>query len=165
MRKYHADKRSLTFLRVVTLFIIVGIIYGLKYLMYYLQQKYPQYFISINITVPEIVIWTLIGVFAIAYVLFLMIILPLWFSTVSYVISGDELVAKYGLFSRTRQYMKLSAIQYTTRLSFPLSEYTGFNFIIVNALGGKLVLMFLSNVDASDITLRIDKYIRSRGGL
>lgn len=165
MKKYYTDKKSITFLRIVTLVIIICILYGLKYLMYYLQEKYPRYFINIDFSIPEIVMWVLIAVFVIAYVLFILIILPLWHTAVSYALTDEEIVAKYGLFAKIRQYMKLSAVQYITRLSFPFSKYTGFNFIFVNALGGRLVLMFLSDKDADDIVLRLDKYLKSRAGL
>lgn len=165
MKKYYTDKKSLTFLRVVTLIIIICIIYGLKYLMYYLRQKYPKYFVTINVTIPEIVVWSLIAIFVIAYVLFILIILPLWYTTVSYALTDEEIIAKYGLFAKVRQYMKLSAVQYITRLSFPFSKYTSFNFIFVNALGGRLVLMFLSDKDAKEIALQIDRYLKSRAGL
>jgi membrane protein YdbS with pleckstrin-like domain len=165
MKKYYTDKKSLIFLRVVTLIIIICIICGLKFLMYYFQQKYPNYFITIDITIPEIVVWSLIAVFVTAYVLFILIILPLWYTTVSYALTDEEIIAKYGLFAKVRQYMKLSAVQYITRLSFPFSKYTSFNFIFVNALGGRLVLMFLSDKDANEITSQIDKYLKSRAGL
>ena len=165
MKKYYTDKRSLSFLRVFTLILVICIVIILKYSLYYFISKYPKYFEPIQITLPEIAVWSLIALFVIAYVLFIMIILPLWYSSASYAVSSDEIVVRYGVFSKIRQYMRLSAVQYITHVSFPFSRITGFNFIVINALGGKIVLMFLSDRDATEISAKIDKAVRNWGAV
>ena len=77
MKKYYADKKSLNFLRVITFIIIICITTALKYLLYYLEQRYPDYYLPSRFTVPEIIVWIIIAVLITAYVVFLFIILPM----------------------------------------------------------------------------------------
>ena len=165
MKKYYADRKSLKFLRVFTFLLIICIIAALKYLLNFLEARYPDYFALAKITVPEIIIWIFIGLLVTAYVVFLMIILPLWYRSVSYTLSSDEIVTHSGVFFTNTIYVKMSSIQYTTTVSMPLSKYTSFNFLLINAYGGRLVMMFLSHSDMEDIHKKIRTYLSSRGGL
>lgn len=162
MKKYYADKNSLNFLRVAVFLLLIGIIFGLKYLLSYLQNRYPDYFIINTTNIPEIVIWSIMAALAIAYVLFILIILPLWYNSLCYIISSDEIVLRSGVFNKSRQYMKMSAVQYTTVLSMPFSKYTSFNFLVISAHGGRLVFMFLSSRDADEMASRIQKSVKSK---
>ena len=165
MKKYYADRKSLKFLRAATLLLIVCIIIGLKYLLYYLQEHFPAYFSLPKITVPEIIIWAVIILLVTAYVIFLMIILPLWYRSVSYSVSADEIILHSGIFFKNTSYIKMSAVQYTTSISMPLSSYTSFNFLLINAYGGRLVCCFLSVSDMEEISKKIQHALSSRGGL
>lgn len=165
MKKYYADRKSLKFLRVFTFLLIICIIIALRYLLNFLETRYPDYFALAKLTVPEIIIWIFIGLLVTAYVVFLMIILPLWYRSVSYTLSADEIVIRSGVFFSNTTYVKMSSIQYTTTVSMPLSRYTSFNFLIINAYGGRLVMMFLSHSDMEEIHKRIRTYLSSRGGL
>ena len=165
MKKYYADKRSLKFLRVTTFLLISGIIIGLKYLLDYLEERFPDYFSLPKITVPEIIIWAVVILLLTAYVLFLLIILPLWYRSVSYSVSADEIIIKTGLFIKNTCYVKMSSVQYTTAISMPLSEYTSFNFLMISAYGGRLVCFFLSSSDMAEINKKIQQALNSRGGL
>ena len=165
MKKYYADRKSLKFLRVFTFLLIICIITALKYLLYFLEARYPDYFAIPKFTVPEIIIWILIGLLVTAYVIFLMIILPLWYRSVSYTLSADEIIIRSGVFFSNTVYVKMSSVQYTTTVSKPLSKYTSFNFLLINAYGGRLVMMFLSHSDMEEIHKKIRTYLSSRGGL
>ena len=165
MKKYYADKKSLKFLRVTTFFIISGIIIGLKYLLDYLEIRFPDYFSLPKITVPEIIIWAVVILLVTAYVVFLMIILPLWYRSVSYSVSSDEIIMKSGIFVKNTCYIKMSAVQYTTAISMPFSQYTSFNFLLISAYGGRLICSFLSSSDVAEITKKIQQALSSRGGL
>lgn len=165
MKKYYADRKSLKFLRVFTFLLIICIIIALKYLLYFLEAKYPDYFAMPKFTVPEIIVWIFIGLLVTAYVIFLMIILPLWYRSVSYTLSADEIVIRSGVFFSNTVCVKMSSIQYTTTVSMPLSKYTSFNFLMINAYGGRLVMMFLSHSDMEEIHRKIRTYLSSRGGL
>ncbi len=165
MKKYYADRKSLNFLRVFTFLLIICIIIALKYLLYFLEARYPDYFALAKITVPEIIIWIFIALLVTAYVIFLMIILPLWYRSVSYTVSADEIVLRSGIFINGTTYVKMSSVQYMTTISTPFSRYTSFNFLLINAYGGRLVMMFLSHSDMEEIYKKVQSYLSSRGGL
>ena len=71
-------------------------------------------------------------------------------------------VIKYsGFFIKSQQYMKVSSVQYVTKLFTPFSKYTGFNFLKLNALGGDIVLLFLTKADAEAISSVIFSSIKN----
>lgn len=88
--------------------------------------------------------------------------LPLYFSQASYYVSGQEIVRAAGFFVRNRQFMKTSAIQYVTLIRTPFSQQTGLNFVLINALGGHLLLPFLSRRDAEDILRSLTETLHAR---
>ncbi len=165
MKKYYADKKSLKFLRVMTFLIISGIIIALNYLLEYLENRFPDYFSIPKVTIPEIIIWAIVILLLTAYVIFLMIILPLWYRSVSYEVSSDEVIIKSGIFVKNTCYIKMSSIQYTTAISMPLARYTSFNFLLISAYGGRLICFFLSSSDMAEISRKIQQALSSRGGL
>lgn len=156
MKKYYADRKSLNILRVIAfiLLIVNGIV--LKYVLYIAEMKFPEYFVS-GINAVEIVVWCIAGVFALIYILYILIILPLWYNNARYYVTDSDVIARTGVLVKNKQYMKLSAIQYTTRISAPLGRKSGFNFIIFNGYGGRLLFTFLSKNDADEITRLILK--------
>lgn len=156
MKKYYADRRSLNILRVLAFILLIVIGIALKYVLYIAEMKFPEYFVS-GINAVEIVIWCIAGIFALIYILYILIILPLWYNNARYYVTDRDVIARTGVLVKNKQYMKLSAIQYTTRISAPLGRKSGFNFIIFNGYGGRLIFTFLSKSDADEITRLIQK--------
>ena len=146
MKKYYADKTCLNVLRVLVL-VVTGSLIVLDY--------YFLYFIPI-------LMWSLIGLFGLAYLLIGIIWLPLYFARASYIVSSQEVIRNTGFFFRIRQTMKVSAIQYVTLIITPFSSVTGFNFVIINALGGNLLLFYLSKTDAEEIVRNLTATINIR---
>lgn len=162
MKKYYADRKSLNLLRVVVFVLLVAIIFGLKYLLFWLEQKYPDYFIPVETTIPEIIIWSVIILLAAAYVLYILIYLPLWYNSINYYVSDSDLVSVSGIFMKSRKYMRLSSVLYVTAISAPFAKYTSFNFLVMSAHGGRMMFMFLSKSDMDEISAFILKDIRNR---
>lgn len=150
------DRRSLNILRVLAFILLFVIGIALKYVLYIAEMKFPEYFVS-GINAVEIVIWCIAGIFALIYILYILIILPLWYNNARYYVTDRDVIARTGVLVKNKQYMKLSAIQYTTRISAPLGRKSGFNFIIFNGYGGRLIFTFLSKSDADEITRLIQK--------
>lgn len=165
MKKYYADKTSLKFLQVIIMLMIICIIIGLKYLLYYFERRYSDYYLSTRFTVSEVIIWILIAALITGYVVFLFIILPMWYRSVSYAIGPDEIIISSGVIFRNTTYVKIASVQYTATVKCPLSAYTSFNFLLINAYGGRLALMFLSLSSLEEIDKKIQLYLRDRGGL
>lgn len=108
-----------------------------------------------------IIMYTVIGIFCAAAFAIGMILLPIIFAKSTYSISDEEIQKVSGMFFISRQFMKTSCIQYITTVTTPLSKLTGLNFIIVNALGGRMILLFLSMNDALEISASLNRTIRS----
>ncbi|MGN0587031.1 MAG: hypothetical protein ACI4JF_07075 [Oscillospiraceae bacterium] len=66
------------------------------------------------------------------------------------------------MFLKSKRYMKMSSIQYVTKIATPLSKYTSLNFIIISAHGGRMLFTFLSKSDADEITSYIMAHILNR---
>lgn len=95
-------------------------------------------------------------------ILFAFIIIPGYFHRTVIYTSGTEISLHTGIFFKKREFMKMSAVQYVTRLSFPLGKLSGFNFIMVRGLGGTIVLPFLRSCDCDDIINLIHAKISDR---
>lgn len=110
----------------------------------------------------QIFMYSLIGLFWTAAVLVGIVLLPLFFKRTVICISSAEITVHTGLFFLRRDYMKMSAVQYVTRISLPLSGITGFNFIVIRALGGSLLLPFLNVSDCEEILAALCLEIQRR---
>lgn len=146
MKKYYADKTCLNLLRIVLLIVVTALIY--------LAVRFLGFFPT--------VMWIAVGVVAAAYIFFGIIYLPLYFRNAAYIISNEEISKHAGFFIRTKQYMRFSAVQHAALITTPFSNYTGLNFIMISALGGKMMLLFLSRSDAEEIYSFISAELRMR---
>lgn len=146
VKKYYPSKKSLTLLKVI--FLLFTILFSFLAKVY--LDAYP------------ILMYLTIILFCGLFVLFASVWLPIYFSKTIYYVSQNEISKQSGVIFENKQLMKVSSIQYVTRLLTPLSKYTGFNFIKMNALGGSLSLYFLSREDANEITATISAAIRQR---
>ena len=77
--------------------------------------------------------------------------LPMYFNSISYTATDTEVMKSSGVFFKVHQSIRYTSIQYTTVVSTPFSQYTGFNFIIFFVYGGQLRLLFLKQPDAKEI--------------
>lgn len=146
LKKYYADKTCMNLLRVFIFAIAISLIYLTKYYLY----MFPR------------LMWGIIVILSVALVGAGLIWLPLYFSKAYYLVSSQEVIRNTGFFIRVRQIMKVSAVQYTTIILTPFSSVTGFNFVILNALGGNLFLLFLSKTDAEEIARTLTESISTR---
>ena len=149
MKKYYPYKISLTVLRVIGFFFNCFI----TFLSTLFLKPY-----QIIMTIVIILFWA-------AYIVVLLIALPIYFAKTNYFISSNEVAKQSGIIYFTRQLMRTDSIQYMTYFSTPLSKYSGFNFIIFNALGGKVMFLFLSKDDADEISSNISAIIRQKSRL
>lgn len=165
MKKYYADRNSLNILRVLSLILLIVIGIALKYVLYILRERYPEYFAIEKNTVAEIIIWSVMALFAVIYVAYILIFLPLWYNNARYFVTDKDIIARTGVLVKNMQYMKLSAVQYTTKISAPFARHSGFNFIVFNGYGGRMMFTFLSQSDADEITKFVRINIEKRGSV
>lgn len=142
MRKYT--------MKPAALYLMSGLIFAAAILASALIRAYLGSF--------KILMFSLIGIFLSLAVLFGLILLPMFFRRTVIYVSPGEITVHTGLLFLRREQMKMSAVQYVTRISLPLSGFSGFNFIAVRALGGTLLLPFLNSVDCDEImnSLRVE---------
>ncbi len=150
---FTSDKKGIHLISIAALIITVAVLVVLEILRRYLVDKFPEYLPNTEGVLPQEVVSVLMIVFSAIYVVFIVIILPLWYRTIRYELTDNCLITDTGLFSRSHKIMKYSAIQHVSHMSVPLSfrRKNHFNFISVNAMGGNVVLLFLSDADCKII--------------
>lgn len=146
MKKYYPCKMPLTIL-IVLCFALCVILCGLAEMVFY---SFP------------ILMWTTLLIFGVGLIILPIIIFPLYFSLSHYEVSADGIKKQTGVIFRTEQIMRISSVQYVTTIIFPLSKYTGFNFLKLNALGGSIFLVYLSYKDLLEIEHFLNSEIRKQ---
>lgn len=146
MKHYYPDRHCLSTLRIMITALSVIILAAAKY------------FIPID---KIVFIATLAVVFIASFEMF--VHLPMYFSSISYSATDTEIMKSSGVFFKVHQSVRYSSIQYTTIVSSPFSQYTGFNFIIFFVYGGQLRLLFLKQSDAKEI-IKLSGGISVKGG-
>ncbi len=159
IKKYSSDKNGYSFLLVLITVVVGAVIILLKYILRKIEIIYPSLFEQER-ALPEIIIYGIMIFFAAAYIIFALIVLRFWHRSLNYILTDTAVISDAGFVVKSHQVMKYSAVQYVSRISMPLSRISSFNFIIVSALGGRLLLMFMSDKDAAEIT----EMIRSKIG-
>ena len=156
IKKYCSDRNGYSFLLVLITLAVAAVVILLRYILNKIEIMYPALFEQER-ALPEVIIHTLMIFFVAVYVVFALIILRFWHRSLKYTLTDTAIISDAGFIVRSHQIMKYSAVQYVSRVSMPLSRISSFNFVIVSALGGRLLMMFLSDSDAEEII----EFIRS----
>ena len=143
MKRYFPDRTCMNIIRLIILTVTLALIVC------------SYVFLSF---IP-ILMWILIGVFATAGIFMGSVYLPIWFRNTRYCISKKEINKVSGCFITSKQLMRTSAVQYTTTVRTPFSKITGLNFLIFNAMGGKIIWLFLSRKDIDEILKLIERVV------
>ncbi len=108
-----------------------------------------------------IIMWIIILVCWELVVLYGVFFLPIYFRNTAYNISDSDLRKKTGMVFFSKQYMKMRSIQYISTIITPFSRFTGLNFIIVNAWGGRMIFCFLNRDEALEIASHLEEVARN----
>ena len=146
MKKYYPSKNSLYILKVILLLLTI----------------FFSFLAKVYLSAYPILMFTAIILFCALFVIIGAFWLPLYFSKTVYYISDFEISKQSGVLFEKKQLMKVKSVQYYTRLLTPLSKFTGFNFLKMNALGGSILLWFLNKDDANEIADTLALAIRAR---
>ena len=142
MKRYYADRTGLNVLRIL-MFIVTAIVAFLTY-------RYLSF-------IP-IFMWIIMLVFITICFFVAVIYLPLYFKSVNYYATDRKIIKHSGVFYKTNQVMRFDSIQYTTVISTLFSKKTGFNFVMLNAFGGRMILTFLKQRDLEEIMSEVQLY-------
>ena len=145
LKKYLPAKRAM-----LTLYIIMALI-GLfmNVLIYRYITMLPPELLSIISQAA----WILILAVS-------MIIIPHYFLRAKVVITQTEVAAAAGYFSYRTDYMPINAIKSVSVIITPLGSLTGLNFVVINALGARVLISCLRKNDAVEIAETINKRLR-----
>lgn len=149
-RNYTSDPKGRKFISAAAFLLTLILLAVLSILRMYALDKFPQYMPDAA-PLPVKVINALMIAFAAVYAVFIILLLPMWYKKIRYTVNDTEIIARTGLFSRTYRIMRISSVQHAVRFSMPFSRATSFNFITLRALGGNLVMMFISDKDCAEI--------------
>lgn len=156
MKIYKLSKRPLALIYMLLAAILLLIRFALALVLELIEQFVPGYsgFADHYVLLP---LWVIAALFAV-------LVLPFYFFKARYTVSDKEITAKGGMIVTSKQFMLTSAVKSVTSILLPLGRLTGMNFIILNALGSRLVIPFLNRRDAEEIAGLVNSAIRSRSG-
>lgn len=151
---YKLSKRPLVLIYLLLGGALLLIRYALD-LITWLLDRYLHYnnFADYYVLLP---VWVITATFAV-------LVLPFYFHKARFTVSAREITAKGGLFFTSKQFMLTSSVMSVTTVMMPLGRFTGMNFLILNALGSRLLIPFLSRKDAEEIADIVNGSIRKRG--
>lgn len=103
----------------------------------------------------------LLAIWAISAV-FMLILIPLYYKKTKFFVSDEDIVKYTFLFNFKYQYMTMDSVKSITSLITPFSRFTGLNFIMINALGARIILPMLNKKDCNEISEFINQIISGR---
>jgi len=156
LKQYYSDKRTLNILNVINILLFICIIIGLIYKMYSIKELF-----RVTELIVEIVVFTLIT----AYAILAFVMLPIWYRSLCYCVSSEEIIIYSGVIVKRTTYIKTDLIQYTTVVKSPACFGANFNFLLMNVCGKRLVMKFLSLQDMEEINKIIQSKLESKGSL
>ena len=156
MKIYKLSKKPLVLLYVLLAAVLLLIEFALNMVLALIDRFVPDFhgFADYYVLLP---VWVMASLFAV-------LVLPFYFHKAGYTVSDKEITAKGGLIVTSKQFMLTSAVRSVTLILLPMGRLTGMNFIILNALGSRLVIPFLNRRDAEEIAELVNNSIRSRRG-
>lgn len=93
-------------------------------------------------------------------VLIAVIVVPHYFFCAKLILTNNEIASAGGFITVKNDYMPISSVKSVSVIITPLGSLTGFNFVVINALGARMLFSFLRKKDAKDIAASINSLIR-----
>lgn len=144
MKRYLPAKRAM--LCAYLLLALLGAV--LSFIIY----RYAVLFPAGTLRLAAGVMWLLILVSALLFI-------PHYFFHAKVVITNNEIAASGGFFYYKDDYLPIGSVKSVSVIATPLGFFTGFNFVVINALGSRVVLGFLRLSDAKEIADSVNRMI------
>ncbi|MBR6874581.1 MAG: PH domain-containing protein [Ruminococcus sp.] len=146
IRNYKASRRAMTALYMITgSLACIGVLFLMIDL--FTETKLILVKLIVRITV---------------YGLILGVILPKFFKSNHISISATDIVCVRGVLTNRTVYMPMDAVKSVSMVISPMGARTGLNFIVLNALGARLIVPFLDKEDCIDIYSFVNELIMKR---
>lgn len=114
-----------------------------------------DFFLKIVAVYILIGLWVIVGAY-------LLVLFPLYFKKTRFLVSDGDIVKYTFLFAFKYQYMTMDSVKSVSTIITPFSRITGMNFIVINALGAKMLLPLLVKKDCKEITKLINENVSHR---
>ncbi|MCD8094718.1 MAG: hypothetical protein LUE12_01120 [Ruminococcus sp.] len=147
MKKYLPAKRAM-----LTFYLLLAVIGAALNILLY---RYVTMLSDEVLWIISAVIWFLILIVAIA-------VIPHYFIHAKVVLTNNEVAVAGGFFTYKNDYMPISSIKSVSSMITPLGSVTGFNFVVINALGSRLILCFMRKKDVLSFVDSLNKLITQR---
>ena len=102
-----------------------------------------------------ITIWSIVAIY-------LLVLFPLYYKKTRFLVSDGDIVKYTFLFAFKYQYMTMDSVKSVSTIITPFSRLTGLNFIVINALGSKMFLPFLTKKECKEITEFLNENVSQR---
>lgn len=145
VRNYKASRDAM-----LNLYIIFGALATISVTFRFIEA------FNYGIKIPKIIVNIL------AYGVIFGILIPKFFKNNHFSISDKDIVCVKGVLTTKTVYMPMDAVKSVSMVITPLGDRTGVNFVILNALGSRLILYFLNKEDCIDIYSRVNEVIAMR---
>ena len=91
------------------------------------------------------------------------IIIPHYFLRAKVTVTQTEIASAAGYLTYRTDYMPISAVKSVSVIITPLGKFTGLNFVVINALGARVLISCLRKTDAVEIAETINRRLREMG--
>lgn len=142
MVKYYADKELIKFLSVINVIVLYCII---------ILIIYQEYYRNIENVLPESIPVTTVFALVIVYALLAFVMLPIWYRSLNYSVSPEEIIIQSGVISKAVTYLKTSEIKYVTTVKCRILPKINLNFLLMDVYGKKHIMKFLSTENLEEI--------------
>ena len=146
IKEYHMAKRAI---------VSVYILLSAELVLLTLMVLFISWALHISWIIPLCICWGIMF-------LIMSIAVPAYFKNSKAVMTDKEIFCVRGAVIRRREHMPMDSVKSVTQVITPMGRFTGLNFIIVNALGSKLLIPFLSKDDCDNAAEFINRMISSR---
>ena len=89
-------------------------------------------------------------------------VFPIYVLVAKYEVSPDRVKLRKGFFLISDQFVPTSSVMSVTTVMTPLSVITGFNFVVLNSVGAKSIMPFVTRKQAREIAETVNEAIRHR---
>lgn len=135
MKEYYADFSAMKLLQIIIF--LLTIIFILASIFIFFKLK--------------IIMWICISIFIIIAIIINYICLPLYFKTLKYTVTANQITLRQGIFFVHEQSIKLQSVQFVQFIT-GFHGMFGLNFIILYVYGGSMMIFFMKKQDRQELT-------------
>ena len=136
LKEYSADLSAMKLLQIMVCLLAAVLIFASAKFLY----RWP------------LVMWILIGLFAVTAIILSFLCMPLYFSNLRCIVTANQVTVRTGMFFRREQSIRLQSVQFVQTITGPWNGILGLNFIILYVYGGSLMIFFLKKTDRQELT-------------